>query len=210
MIYVEEFLWAIFDTIGRILWLIVWLISWTFEWIQSTVQLFIALWNWDRTKVWDIALEMVERLDKLLTNAFGETRTNIKNWLQQFIDDVVAKFTALKDKVMSIVQAIKNAWNSTKDAVWWAVSSARNFVSSPFKAWWWDVARGQSYIVWERWPELFIPSERWSIVPNNQITNNNWIEINMSGITVRSESDIQSLAQEIVRQIKLEKDYWII
>lgn len=210
MIYVEEIFWAIAETIWTTLWLVATIIAWAFEWIKALIDTFIAIWNWDREEVWNIAITRAENMDKLLTNAFGETRTNIKNWLQQFIDDVVAKFTALKDKIMSIVQSIKNAWNSTKDAVWWAVSSARNFVSSPFKAWWWDVARGQSYIVWERWPELFIPSERWSIVPNNQITNNNWIEINMSGITVRSESDIQSLAQEIVRQIKLEKDYWII
>ena len=41
----------------------------------------------------------------------------LKKGLQQFIDDVIAKFTALKDKVMSIVQSIKDAWNSTKNAV---------------------------------------------------------------------------------------------
>ena len=34
-----------------------------------------------------------------------------------YIDDVIAKFTSLKDKVMSIVQSIKNAWNSTKEKV---------------------------------------------------------------------------------------------
>jgi hypothetical protein len=32
----------------------------------------------------------------------------------------------------------------------------------------------------------------------------------MSWITVRSEADIQNLAEEIARRIKLEKDYWII
>lgn len=78
------------------------------------------------------------------------------------------------------------------------------------RAWWWNVYWWSAYLVWENGPELFIPSQRWSIVPNNQITNNNWIEINMNWITVRSDSDIQQLADEIARRIKLEKDYWII
>jgi hypothetical protein len=55
-----------------------------------------------------------------------------------------------------------------------------------------------------------VPSQRWSIVPNNQITNNNWIEINISWVSVRNDSDIQNLADEIARRIKLEKNYWII
>lgn len=210
MIYVQAVMWAIADTIWKVLWFIATLIAWAFEWIQAWIQIFIALRNWDREEVWNIALQRAQNMDDLLTKAFGETRTNIKAWLQQFIDDVVAKFTALKDKVKSIVQSIKDAWNSTKDAVWWAAKKARDVVSSPFRAWWWDVFKWQSYIVWERWPELFVPSERWSIVPTNQITNNNWIEINMSWITVRSEADIQNLAEEIARRIKLEKDYWII
>ncbi len=78
------------------------------------------------------------------------------------------------------------------------------------KAWWWMVYSWNSYLVWENWPELFVPSQRWSIVPNNQITNNNWIEINISWVSVRNDSDIQNLADEIARRIKLEKNYWII
>ena len=77
------------------------------------------------------------------------------------------------------------------------------------KAWWWDVYAWNSYLVWENWPELFIPSQRWSIIPNNQITNNNWIEINISGVSVRSDNDINMITDEIIRKIKLEKNFWI-
>jgi hypothetical protein len=78
-----------------------------------------------------------------------------------------------------------------------------------WKAWWWVVYWWESYIVWERWPELFTPSQRWSITPTNQITNNNGIEININGAVVRSDNDIQAIADEITRRIKLEKNFWI-
>lgn len=75
------------------------------------------------------------------------------------------------------------------------------------KAGWWDVYGWTPYIVWEHGPELFIPNQSWSIVPNNQITNNNWIEVNISGVSVRNDSDIEAIAQEMIRQIKLEKQF---
>ena len=209
MIYVEEIMWAIADTIWKTLWIIVTLIAWTFETISSWFKLFQALWNGDRESACQIAVERAVNIDNLLTESFWETRTNIKAWLQQFIDDVISKFTALKDKVMSIVQSIKDAWNSTKNAVWSAAKSARNAVSSPFKAWWWDVYRWQTYLVGEHWPELFTPSTRWAITPTNQITNNNWIEININWAVVRNDNDIQAIADEITRRIKLEKNFWI-
>lgn len=78
-----------------------------------------------------------------------------------------------------------------------------------WRANWWYVSSWTPYIVWENWPELFVPRGNWTIVPNNEITNNNWITINMSWITVREEADIQRIADEIIRQTKLEKNYWI-
>ena len=216
MIYVEAVMWAIADTIWTTLWLIATGISITFQTIESGIELFTAIWNWDREKVWDICMNRAIEIDKILTESFWETRESIKKWIQQFYDRVVDKFNALKDAVMSVVNAIKDAWNSAKNFVWdiwtWisnAASSTRDFVSSPFRAWWWDVYSWQSYIVWEKWPELFVPNQKWSVVPTNQITNNNWIEININGAVVRNDNDIQAIADEITRRIKLEKNFWI-
>lgn len=209
MIYVEAVMWAIADTIWTVLWLIATWIAIVFQNIQSSFELFSAIRNWDRDKIWEICINRVHSIDDILTRTFWETRTNIKAWLQQFIDDVVAKFTALRDKVKSIVDSIKALRNSTKNAVWNAAKSARNAVSSPFKAWWWDVYWWQSYIVWEKWPELFTPKQSWTITPTNQITNNNWIEININWAVVRNDNDIQAIADEITRRIKLEKNFWI-
>lgn len=209
MIYVQAVMWAIADTIWTVLWLIATWIAIVFQNIQSSFQLFSAIRKWDRDKVWEICINRVHSIDNILTKAFWETRTNIKEWLQQFIDDVVAKFTALKDKIKSIVDSIKNLWNSTKEAVWWAAKSARNFVSSPFKAWWWDVYWWQSYIVWEKWPELFVPNSNWKIVSNSQLWWTWWIEINVNmwWVNVSNDVEVNSMAERvgevIMRQLEL-------
>lgn len=187
-----------------------WCIEWMFQYIDFLMKLFTWDFEWARTSLQSFLDTIAIAIDNWLTAAFWETRENIKEWVLQFYDRVVAKFTALKEKVLSVVNSIKNARNNASEKVSWAVSSVKDFVSSPFRAWWWDVFKWQSYIVWERWPELFVPNERWSIVPTNQITNNNWIEINMNWITVRNDQDIQLIADEIARRIKLEKDFWII
>lgn len=189
---------------------VVWVATAMRDWIKETFEFWIAIFSWDREKAYWIASERMTSLDSMLTTAFWETRTNIKKWVSEFYDSVVSKFTALKDKVKEIVDSIKNMRNSAKEWVWNAASRARDRISSPFRAWWWDVYWWQSYIVGEKWPELFIPSERWSIVPTNQITNNNWIEININWAVVRNDNDIQAIADEITRRIKLERNYGII
>ena len=186
------------------------------EWIKQWFEFRVAVFTWDRETASNILVNIASWLDETLTWIFWTMRTNVKDTFQAWIDWIVEKMNAFKDTVMSIVNSIKEAWNSAKNFVWdvwnWisnAASSARNFVSSPFRAWWWDVFSWQSYIVWEKWPELFVPNQKWSVVPTNQITNNNWIEININGAVVRNDNDIQAIADEITRRIKLEKNFWI-
>lgn len=217
MIYVEEIMWAIADTIWTTLSWIAVFIAWTFEWIDASIKLFKAVWNWDWEEVNDIAVNRAINMDNLLTDAFWDTRTSIKTWIQDVYDWIVNKLNAIVDSVKNIVWQIKDAWNGAKTAVsnfWnnitsWA-KNAWNNVTWLFKANGWPVNAWSPYIVWERWPELFVPSSNWNIIPNEEITKNNNVTINMSGITIREDADIQKLANEIVRMTKLEKNYWII
>lgn len=39
------------------------------------------------------------------------------------------------------------------------------------RASWWPVYQWQWYLVWETWPELFVPSTNWSIVKNSDLDN---------------------------------------
>lgn len=215
MIYVEEIFWAIADTIWTTLTLLVSMFSMCFETISSTIEFFKAVWNWDREEVSNIAIWRATSMDEILTDAFWDTRTSIKNWVQEVYNRIAQKLQALVDLVQSIVSWIRNARNNVKSSVssfvdtW--ISKTKSLIKaiSWNKAWWWVVYWWESYIVWERWPELFTPSQRWSITPTNQITNNNGIEININGAVVRSDNDIQAIADEITRRIKLEKNFWI-
>lgn len=217
MIYVEEVMWAIAETIWTTLSWIAVFIAWTFEWIDASIKLFKALWNWDWEEVSNIAVSRATNMDQLLTDSFWDTRTSIKTWIQDVYDWIVDKLNAIVSSVKNIVGQIKDARNGAKSAVsnfWnnitnWA-KNARNNVTWMFKANGWPVSAWSPYIVWERWPELFVPSSNWNIIPNEEITKNNNVTINMSGITIREDADIQKLANEIVRMTKLEKNYWII
>jgi hypothetical protein len=92
---------------------------------------------------------------------------------------------------------------SARDSAWFVWNDIE------WRASWWDVYGNTPYIVGENWPELFVPKNSWTIVPNNEITNNNGIEINISWVSVRNDNDIQELAKEMIRQVKLEKNFWI-
>jgi len=212
MIYVEAVMWAIADTIWTVLWLIVTWIAWTFETIDSATKLFKAIWDGDWEWVCNIAVEWANNMDQLLTDSFGDTRTSIKQWVQWVYDWIVEKLTSIVNAVKNIVSQIKDAWNSAKNAVSDFGTNAVNKVKNFFGGWkaeWWPVNAWTTYLVWERWPELFVPNKSWTIIPNEEITKNNNVTINMSWITIREDADIEKLANEIVRMTKLEKNYWI-
>lgn len=140
---------------------------------------------------------------------FDNLTEKIINFTSNAIDKAITSVEKLISKLKNLIELAKESVSSLWWKISWAWSSTKETVSWRFRAWWWDVFWWQPYIVWERWPELFVPSERWSIVPTNQITNNNWIEVNINWAVVRNDWDIQTLANEIIRQIKLEKNFSI-
>ena len=191
-----------------------WLIQWLFQSIDFWIKIFSWDWEWAWESLKDMAITIVETMDNVMTDLFWQTWQSIKDWVQWVYDWIVDKLTSIVSAVKDIVWQIKDAWNSTKNAVSNFWTNAINKVKWWF-GWWkavgWPVTAWTTYLVWEKWPELFVPSTSWKIVPNNQITNNdNGITINMWNVTIRRDSDIQELAQAIVRMTKLEKNYWII
>lgn len=205
---------AIQNTISAWLDLIWWLLEWFFQWLDILLKIFSWDWEWAWEWIKEQAVTIATTIDEVLTDLFWEAWQSIKDWVQWVYDWIVEKLTAIVGKVKEIVWQIKDAWNSTKNAVSNFWTNAINKVKWWF-GWWkavgWPVTAWTTYLVWEKWPELFVPSTSWKIVPNNQITNNdNGITINMWNVTIRRDSDIQELAQAIVRMTKLEKNYWII
>ena len=219
MIYVEEIMGAIADTIWTCLEIVAVIVAWTLETITAWVALFKAIRNGDWEEVNNIAVNRAQNIDEMLTNAFWDLRTNIKNAFREWIDTVLGWVESFVGAIEWVVDRIKNAWNNVRSAAQSVVQSAKSKYDSAvaslkslvswWKAGWWPVTVWNTYLVGEKWPELFVPNQSGKIIPNNEITNNNWITINISWVSVRNDNDIQELAKEMIRQVKLEKNFWI-
>jgi hypothetical protein len=91
---------------------------------------------------------------------------------------------------------------AARASAWMGVSWAR--------AEWGPVSAWNTYLVWEKWPELFVPKTSGEIVPNEDLNKWSWdINISISGTTVNNQSDIDSLVDTLIRRIKLERNFWI-
>lgn len=189
------------------------------EWLKLWFEFWIALFTGDWERVSEIWNTMAQAIDTALTNAFWQMRENIKGKFREWIDTVLGWVESFVGAIEWVVERIKNAWSNVKSAAQSVVSSAKSKYDSAVASlkslvsWWrasgWPVSMWNAYLVWEKWPELFVPRQSWTIIPNHEITNNNWITINISWVSVRNENDIQELAREMVRQIKLEKNFGI-
>ena len=70
------------------------------------------------------------------------------------------------------------------------------------RATWWPVSSWGTYLVWEKWPELFTPKSSWSITPNNQLWG--WVTINMGGVVVQNEADENRLIEKLKKALTME------
>ena len=194
--------------------------DYAFDQIGNIFTLFTQIFKGDWQGALDTLKTMWNTFVEWFKNIFGDIGAYISESVDNITDWIGWKF----DVILWRIDNIKSAWRSVLSLfgseTWEAVQKADHKASqiiaaksaslSGARAEWGPVTAWSTYLVWEKWPELFVPKTSGEIVPNNQITNNNDININMSWITVRSESDIQSLADEIARRIKLEKNFWII
>ena len=101
-------------------------------------------------------------------------------------------------KVEDTIKMLRTMISLQASADWWGSSGWISWT----RAVGWPVQSWKTYLVGERWPEMFTPATSWSITPNNQMS---WgwtsININMWGVTVTNEADEQRLAQTIIQEI---------
>ena len=139
----------------------------------------------------------------MLSDWIVSVSKKIEVYLIGVLAKVIIKMKELRDWAVKVA-------NKIAEFAWGAISSATSWVKDKLSwfANWWSVQGNVPIIVWEKWPEVFVPSSNWTIIPNNQIAGST-INVNISGVSVRNDNDITSLAQEMIRQIKLEKNFWI-
>ena len=94
----------------------------------------------------------------------------------------------LEQKWLAVARAKERAMNA-----WWGNYYAR--------AIWGPVRENQPYLVWETWPELFIPNSAWRIVNNKDLSNNDDkginITIEMWWVVINNSADEEGLINKI-------------
>lgn len=212
------------DEILTVLRVFMWVMTaWLSEWFIRIVK------NWD--EVWatvkqvlsvarDVIVAIVEWWFTAIWWVFNNWRDFLV-WIAQSIGDSISgifssSFDFIMDKAAEVFDRVWNKINNimsyvqkARDAIssiwwwgWWGIDWAR--------ANWWPVSANWTYLVGERWPELFVPSSSWSIVPNEKMWW--WVTINMWGVQVSNQADenrlVEKMKQMLVRETQL-YNYWI-
>ena len=139
---------------------------------------------------------------------------DILNDWKAVLPQIKQEFEFLKWEIWKFIQKVKDAIEAIKEFAkeaaenwfWsWVVSAWISIWKSIIKwvAWkavWWPVSANTPYIVWEEWPELFVPSSSWNIVPNDQMWNIT-VNVNFGGVAVNNWSDEVALAETITETI---------
>lgn len=130
----------------------------------------------------------------------SEWRHDLNGKIQTFIDKVKTAISSLKEFVKESMSSWIGSWIVSA-----GVSVAKSIIK--WKAVWWPVSANTPYIVGENWPELFVPSNSWTIVPNDQMW---WIVVNVNfgGVAINNGSDEMSFAQTITQEITRELELY--
>lgn len=194
----------------------------TFLWTMST-DFSNTFWNlltkpiqYSITVLTNLWTAMQRAMDSML-NSIWKFVVWAANQFATFVSWPINKVIAWVENMrVKIVAAI--GWiNSILAKIWKLASSVTGWVTSAiakviwWKAMWWPVMWNQAYIVWEQWPELFVPSSNWKIIPNDKLGSNWWwwIVVNIANAVVRETADIKRIASELARQIELKRNFSI-
>ena len=209
MIVVVWLLWkALLFLAANPIWLII-IAIWA---LVAAVVLLIKNWDTIYPKIQEIGVLMLEAWENIkntmlaLWSALWEWVKNIMSlavdwlydkfeWLKSFIEWIIGFATSAFDRVKSIWESAKKVSSS----IWGAISSGVQTITWQ-RALWWPVRAWETYLVWERGPELFTP---WS---TGKINNQTWwrawnITINMWWVVVNNEADENRLIEKMKRAL---------
>jgi hypothetical protein len=114
-----------------------------------------------KEKMWEARQDYMDGLKQMQswTQAAWERMISIFKWVASSIRDMI--------------------WAAQQAAEFWIAINVWGMISQ--RAWaranWWPVEWWSSYLVGERWPEIFTPRISWNITPNNKI---GWIVLNFT------------------------------
>ena len=183
------------------------------EWqIQATKDKANTFWQYLKNEL-NNTLQAITKPIQTIKDLWNDWKT--------VLPQIEEKFEALTEKIKTFIEKVKRAIQMIKDFVeevkesWlWSwiidawISVAKGIVKmATWRAVWWPVSANTPYIVGENWPELFVPSNSWNIVPNDQMW---WIVVNVNfgGVAINNGSDEMSFAQTITQEITRELELY--
>lgn len=145
--------------------------NWKFnEWRQATVTLMKMLRDW------------LKNVADRITNVFVKA-------IDSAIDRLRELWRRAQKVGADVGSTVSNAWSATKNRVADKISWFANG---------WHVAWNVPILVWERWPELFVPQTSWNIVPNDELQSNDVVvNVNFGGVAINNGMDATDLANTI-------------
>lgn len=222
-----DFSWA-WESLKNV---ISWVISFIWNLILWIVQ---VIWR----VFWVDIKEIIDNFVVWFPETLKTWISGIVTWITEKVDEIVWIFKSWFDKIKKIWDDIKNivwgiaswaknavnwvidsaswAYDSAKDKVNWAVSWVWKWIWNTWdnitgqRALWWVVEWSSPYLVWERWPEIFVPNGSWKIIPNSGVWGawNLSISVSMWWVTVQNEADENELAEKITEKIRREIQYY--
>lgn len=210
-------------TVVWVLWTAIWPVIIAVKWLSAALVFLAANPIWATivaitalVAAWVYLMNNQEEVKQVLTsvwNSISDAVIWFINWIIDKVNVAIDVFNSLWSVVWIQIWNIDRLSDSADRAIqrqqqaltqatesWWssfALEYTRNLAWR--RASWWSVTQNQPYLVWERWPEIFVPNSSWSIQPN--WGGMWWITINMSWTVIREEADIEKLATEIAREI---------
>ena len=216
---ITAWFWAL-ATASGVLWGALMFLAANPIWLVITaIASWIAIWvllvkNWDTIKAWAEELwhkmfELKERIwlfaDASMVKlwAFKDGAiwvfSGVKTWaletMESMKQSVVAKFESMLTYIKWALQKAKDTAREIA-TLWLAKTQTYNSTSVSWtKANGWPVKGWSAYMVWERWPEMFVPESSWKIVPSW----GGWVTLNMNmgWVTVSNSADEDRLAKKI-------------
>ena len=185
---------------------IVWTAWLVVAWLVALWAVLYTVWkNWDTIRPAIVAVW--ESIKKSLVEITGS-----------IVSYVVGAFDGMMKKVDEAINYLARKAQQAKEYVWGILSAAgqsySNFTiqndlglnpdfSSKIaweKASWGPVWWGKSYLVGEKWPEIFTPGTSGQIIPNNKIGWGGGIVINITGMF--GSDAAEEISQHIVNRLK--------
>lgn len=214
---VAKIVWITIKTIN-VFWEALWLIAFrVFTALTQIWDAFVFMWGvisdvWDATKevtmsTFDFIAGYVKWVIDWIVTIFTIAFDKIK-WI---FDKIMEFKDLIWDWVGNVIWGVTDAFWNTIDAIW---ETAGNIIWSDDSIDWtravgWTVQNWKTFLVWEKWPELFTPSTTGNITPNGQLGWGQAININIWGVTVNNEADedrlMEKITSNLTRTLQLQK-----